>query len=191
MSSHDLSYYGPALAEVLGGAPEMDLQFGPAHAAMRPNLESLTVERAFAGRPVADRDMAACCVAAAWLVHDFYERSHTISQDIETPAGSYWHGILHRREPDASNAKYWFRRVGEHAIFPDLSRAAADEARSVDVPGAAWLSTQERWDAFKFIDLCETARVQSDETLASLCRRIQMREFWLLLDYCYRRAIGQ
>src|SRR4028119_687385 len=58
-----------------------------------------------------------CCRAGLLLLNDDLHASHEISQHIETPTGSYWHAIMHRREGDAFNSKYWWKRVGEHPAF--------------------------------------------------------------------------
>ena len=61
-------------------------------------------------------------------MHDFWDASHDAAQQAddrgERGTSAYWHGIAHRREPDASNAAYWFRRVGRHAVFVPLAEAA-------------------------------------------------------------------
>ena len=51
-------------------------------------------------------------VAGLWLYADELDKSHSVSQQILTEEGSFWHGIMHRREGDFSNAKYWFRNAG-------------------------------------------------------------------------------
>jgi hypothetical protein len=65
--------------------------------------------------------------AGLFQIHDYLDASHELSQSIEGQGrradGDYWHAIMHRREPDYSNAKYWFRHVGSHPIFAALAEA--------------------------------------------------------------------
>lgn len=74
---------------------------------------------------VKDQAAARACHAGLWLLHNFLEESHRISQELETPEGSFWHAIMHRREPDPMNSKYWFRRVGSHVVFDQLVQLSA------------------------------------------------------------------
>ena len=58
--------------------------------------------------------------SALWLYVDELDRSHEISQSMDDATGSYWHGIMHRREGDFSNAHYWFHKVGKHPAMAAL-----------------------------------------------------------------------
>ena len=137
----------------------------------------------FCAQP-ADLKMANACLAAVWLYYDFLNESHELSQEIHTATGSYWHGIMHRREPDPGNSKYWFHRVGTHPIFAPLAEAA----RSLD-PQANVVSAGP-WDPFAFIDACEAAR-RGNSPHEQLCRQIQLVEWQLLFDYCFHAAAGK
>ncbi len=183
--------YGPAVAALVENAPCNELGPGSPAVAMRARLAALTPELVVAPRALRDRDMAIACCAALWLRHDFLDPSHEISQNIETPAGSYWHGILHRRELDFGNAKYWFRRVGEHPVFGPLQAAARDLAGQVDAGAkAGFLSAQTKWDPPRFVDLCESV-VNQPSLVSTLCMKIQQCEWELLFDYCYQQAIDE
>jgi len=57
-------------------------------------------------------------LAGLWLYVDDIERAHTIAQSLDAPTGSWWHAIVHRREGDFWNSKYWYRRVGAHPAMP-------------------------------------------------------------------------
>ena len=192
MARFDPQSYGSFIAQILGEDRLNALGPGTPTQPVPANLAALStdVAAAFAPRPIRDQDMAAGCLAALWLYHDHLDESHRISQGIETPSGSYWHGLMHRRDPDFGNAKYWFRRVRQHPIFAPLQTAAAESAAGVELhPSAAFLKTQHAWDPFAFIDLCEScAAGRSPHSL--LCRQIQRREWELLFDYCYRQACG-
>jgi hypothetical protein len=174
VSEFDSSVYGPAFAELISAERVMPLNEGRPPREAQPALEQLTVERAFSHADVTDTDMARCCLSGVWLLHDFLDESHTISQEIGTPSGSYWHGIMHRREGDFSNAHYWFHRVGDHPVF---TRLAMGDGSS--------------WDAERFVDHCSRAlRSQDSDKIAEL-RQLQQREWQALFDFCYRAAVGE
>jgi hypothetical protein len=170
--------FSSAVARLLEGAPAMGLTFAPPRLERTAELEALTTAQACGGR-VADESMARCLLSGLWLRFDFFEQSHELSQSIETPTGSYWHAILHRREPDASNAGYWFRRVGEHPIFAPLSEHSATISPALFKPG--------RWDPYRFADLCDRATPRDEAAL----RKVQEAEWTLLMDFCRRRAVGE
>lgn len=182
-----------ALAELLTPDRLSPLGPGQPEEARRTQLAALSVDHALGPHPVRDQDMARACLAGLWLYHEFLDESHLLSQDLDTAEGSFWHGIMHRREPDFSNAKYWFRRVGRHPIFEPLRAEAAALARSETDKAAAevgaFLVRQTIWDPFAFIDLCAAA-INKRAPCEMLCRRIQACEWQLLFEYCYRRAVG-
>jgi len=181
--------YGPEIASLINDRLPV-LGPGSPNEAVRSQLAALTLEKAFSGRAIADRDTARCCLAALWLAHDFLDESHRISQEIERVEGSYWHGIMHRREPDYGNAKYWFRRVPAHAIFEPLAAAAREQANKAQLDEAAkFLATQKSWDAFRFVDLCEAA-AKGQSRCEQLAREVARIEWELLFDYCYRQAVS-
>jgi hypothetical protein len=185
----DPAAYGPAIADLLRPERLPALAVDPPYLAMRPKLEALETDAAFAPHTVRDTHMAAACRAGLWLWFDFLDEAHTLSQDLHTIEGSYWHALVHRREPDHSNAAYWFRRVGTHPVFGPLREAAARLAASA-LPKGAFLSKQAAWDPFAFNDLCE-ASAEEAAPCHDLCRRVQKAEWELLFDYCHRHAVGR
>jgi hypothetical protein len=175
---------------LLGDERLFDLGPGQSDPAASSRLRGAKPEDLFAPATIRDRVAAQACVAGLWLYLDHLDESHTISQDLATPEGSYWHGIMHRREPDYWNSKYWFRRVGQHAIFAPLRERAVTLIEEAGRPrGSEVLLQQEAWDPYAFVDLCEAvAAGRADCEL--LCRQVQRAEWDLLFDHCYRTALG-
>ncbi len=173
--------YSCNISELIEQRPLMPLGAGTPDRSVAEKLDSAMLERIFGSAIIINKTAARLCIAGLWLLYDHLEECHTIAQSIETPDGSYWHAIMHRREGDFSNSKYWYRRVGEHVIFPQL---LADAKKNM--PGKF---QSGQWDPFLFVDYCEEA-VQGNNKQLAACQNIQQVEWKLLFDYCYSKAIG-
>jgi hypothetical protein len=152
----------------------------------RPTLAGSLGEEAMAALyPQAPRTARLALAAGLLQVHDFWDASHHAAQQAddlgERRFSAYWHGIAHRREPDAGNAAYWFHRVGRHPLF---SRLAADARALLEAQGDAALTRSVlaggTWNPQAMIDLCTSARGGSDRE--SLALRLQRLEMQLLLE---------
>lgn len=156
----------------------------------RPRLERVLSEPSWAEVfPRADRRSRLALAAGLLQVCDFWDASHEAAQEAddlgEREFSAYWHGIAHRREPDAGNAAYWFRRVGRHPLFPALGQAARPLLDEHADAGLASRLLSGGWDAMAMIDLCTQAgpgRARED-----LARRLQRLEMWLLLEATFAR----
>ena len=169
-SAHD---YPPSIARLVD--PQL-----PATVAV-DHLNSFDFEDAVAPQAIVDVEMARACTSGLWLKHGFLDRSHEISQRIASATGSFWHGIMHRGEGDFGNAKYWFRKVGAHPIFPSLAAAA----HAID---ADQFADSRRWDPYHFVDRCAAAADQA--VPSALLGEVAAAEWDLLFTYCFEQAIG-
>lgn len=190
MFSFDAAIYGSAIASLIPEQKPNTLGPGTPNHTMNPALQKAEVNSLFAGKSIVDQGMAKCCLSALWLYHNFLDDSHTISQSISTSTGSYWHGIMHRREPDYSNAGYWFHKVGEHPIFDTLCGEASRVAQELGTtPESDYLAKQSSWDAMAFIQLCEN-KYRTGSPDEQLCEHIQHLEWKILFHYCFTQSCG-
>lgn len=120
------------------------------------HTQTLALVQDIVKTPALQKRPALC--AGLWLYIDELDRSHVISQNIDNPTGSFWHGIMHRREGDFSNSHYWFHRVGKHPAMDHI-------------PG---------YDAHAFIDEVEAHHPKSPPDLVEL----QRREWQALFSWC-------
>ena len=73
------------------------------------NLEAFKLTLDQAGPPLVSLPLKA-------LWHDAkgdWTGAHDLLQDDNTSEGAWVHAYLHRKEGDASNAAYWYRRAGK------------------------------------------------------------------------------
>ena len=158
-------------------------------------LESASVDELFDGESLKNMTFGEAIKSGLLLWNDALDESHNISQGLENQTGSYWHGIMHRREPDYSNSKYWFGRVGTHPIFPALRERALELFEETQNPSDALadigqaIAAEENWDAYQFIDWCQAAEGNSDSDVTRFLQQVQAEEIKLLLAYSYRNAV--
>jgi hypothetical protein len=184
---------GEILADIRREVPLLGLTFGSRadYGPWAAALSNLSDEELL-GCPPLDASMAAAVRSGLFLRGDRLEASHEISQGIPTPTGSYWHGILHRREPDFDNARYWFRRAGEHPLFSELFEAlsGAGSPLPAAAEAAAEMRRRSSWDPFQFIELCEACHRSLRPALRSELECLQELEVLLLLRHSYAAAAG-
>lgn len=154
-------------------------------------LRSLTVQSIADDWKMIDEEAGRACVAGLWLFHDFLDEARELSKTIQTPEGVYWSALACRREPDHSGSKECFKKLGSHDVFIPLHAAARQMALSTKIPHRTtdFLITGTAWDPFAFIDLCKACQLGLSPN-SLLCRKIQMKEWQLLFDFCFRKAIG-
>ena len=109
-------------------------------------------------------------LAGLWLYFSRFAEAHAVAQDLHTPEGSYWHGILHRQEPDDWNAGYWMKRTGTHAAHEPVRKIA----RELGVV----------WTPLSFIDFCGKARREPGSETERLALDLQRTEWQILFSWC-------
>ncbi|HVZ79228.1 MAG TPA: hypothetical protein VHE12_00350 [bacterium] len=133
---------------------------------------------AMAAKAVAASGLKPFVQGALFLYLDCFDEAHNVANDHEGSwQGNWIHAILHRREPDAGNSKYWYARVKA----PDSAYRAIGwsvlEILEKDPPKDL-VKLRDRvhksclWEPETFVDLCDKYR---KEDPASVPYRVLVR----------------
>ena len=156
-------YFSSELLSAVSQAPKPSLEEGTTRAEFEPILTGGIGDHLIG--IAASRQMEV--LSGLWLVAGDIHRSHTISQDLGSAEGSFLHGIMHRREGDFGNAKYWFRRVGNHPVFEIISAQSGGHYDS----------------ASGFVDQCQSAVSSGDKDAVNRCIDSQWIEWQALMQF--------
>ena len=174
-------WHMPLLAKLLETAQPADLGPGPRSGVVSEKQLNASLDAGFEQANLSPENQQ-LVRGLILLWHDHLDAAHTLAQSIDNADGAYVHALMHRREPDYSNAAYWFRRVGQHRTFPELTRRAGDLLKK---SGKSELEATLRgiWDPFAFVQACEQAASGSlSEEDVKCLRDIQRAEFEVLLE---------
>ena len=185
---------GQLFHRVRGAVPSLGLSWGGETVSDWPAELALLSDEALLGSRVVDPAMASLVRCGLLVRADLFDAPHVICQEVPTTTGSYWHGIVHRREPDFGNSRYWFRRVGEHPVHRGLHK---EVAALVERHGSEWrgeavqeILARPSWDPFLFIDLFESCHGGRRPGLIRELEALQELEIHLLLRHSYLAAVG-
>lgn len=128
--------------------------------------------------------------SALYLWHDYLEESHKLSQGISSSTASFWHAIMHRRQGDFSNSKYWYARCGEHPMFPVLAAQANPVLNPLPLDKSILKLTLNGWNADAFVDLVESVWQNPRDSRYPVAVSLQQLEWRMLFDHTMRAAGG-
>ncbi len=149
-------------------------------------LVSADLAELFQPEPVKNENCAKAVVSGLLIWNDCENEAHKIAQNISTPEGSYFHAIIHRREPDMLNSNYWFRKTGDHPVFSlvydYVTQYAPENIQQ-------YLLTQNGWNPELFNELVEKTQ-NTGQPIERDLMNIQHAELLYLIAHSYRHTIG-
>ncbi len=125
---------------------------------------------------------AALVRAGLFYFHNALEDSHKQAQSVDGDPAAYWHGMIHRREGDFDNARYWMRRAGEQPGFQEMHGPRQRRRPAHGPPAELGPLPVHR-------TLCEQYRYGEAEYKKEI-GHLQRVEFAVMFDYVWRQCVA-
>lgn len=164
---------------VSGGTPKL----------AREQLDAAKPQQLVEGK-VTSPAHAAMMLAGLWLWHDGLEECHRIVQNEPDATGSFWHAIMHRREGDFSNSKYWYARCATHSVLSVLAAQAGSVVNAMPADRMLLRIVMRGFDPNALVDLVEEVHENPRDERRRAAISLQQLEWRTLFDHCVRAATG-
>lgn len=188
----DAKGFGPSIENILGKGNRLPSLAPPeGEAQIARKIEDLISNGICPGRSIKSRPEVQGLACGLYLYFDILEQAHLIAQDIKGSMGAFWHGMMHRREPDDGNAAYWYRLAGGHPALKKFGSQALKYLRQESQTQLvkSFVSRKE-WDPFFFVKTCSVARKSGSVGDIRLLNELQLLEWRILFEYCFRKGYG-
>lgn len=159
------------------------------HLAVEASMRELKPTQLLSGI-ARDVDLAGCALAGLWLWFDCEPQAHALVQGYSDGTGALWHAILHRREGDFANAKYWVRQAGRHPAYPSIGARVVEMLRDMPADKSLLRLTASSWDPAAMIDLVADVERSGDRARRTLAVGIQQCEWQTLFEWTVMHAAG-
>ena len=99
---------------------------------------------------------------------------------------AFWHAIMHRREGDFSNSKYWYAKVGRHAALDVLAAQAGAIVGDMPADNSILRIVVRGFDPNALVDLVEQVHDEPSDPRHGAAVKLQQLEWRTLFDFCMR-----
>jgi hypothetical protein len=140
---------------------------------------------------VESREEAAGMLGGLWLWHDALKECHELVQDLVGPTGAFWHAIMHRREGDFSNAKYWYARCADHRAMRLISAMSLDAVGRGTTDRKLLRAVSGAYNPEAFVDFVEEVHARPEDPRYAAAVRLQQIEWEALFSHCAYEAAGE
>ncbi len=154
-------------------------------------------------------------VAGLWLWHDALDECHQVAQmgpaELERAASkhglapaspgrradpaeltstqAFWHAIMHRREGDFWNSKYWYARCRNHPALANIAARAVEALSGRADDRLVARLTRNGWSPDEFVGFVQAADEKRSGPEYELAVGLQRLEWRALFDYCAVAAV--
>lgn len=169
-------------------------------------LDGVTPEQLLVAPPKSHA-YATAMLCGLWLWHDGLHECHEIAQmhpskkrDEQAREENQligvirtldlWHAIMHRREGDFSNAKYWYARCGDHRAMRMISAMGMDVIGRTTSDQSLLRIVAGEYNPDALVDLVEEIHDRPQDPRYGAAVRLQQMEWEALFQHCTEEAAG-
>jgi hypothetical protein len=101
---------------------------------------------------------------------------------------AFWHAIIHRREGDFSNSKYWYARAAGHPVLATLAGSVGALVNRAPADKGLLRLVANGWNPNAFVDFVESVSADEADVLYPIAVQLQQMEWRVLWEHCAREA---